>query len=290
MEQVTNVHYIEYDNLKDYDEDFNLLAHVRTIGDDLKDNTLDWMVHFNCISELRRLRKHAFNLFTNIFEAKKIYKLLPQYLESVRSSISKYSLILVSEIFSCFDFEYINKWVKHLLPVVIRLSVSNIKFIKEQAEFCINNAANNMFYEETFICLLDGVKNHNVKISLICFDALINFINRLDEVNLEYMIDWKSVFISIIKLSEIKRDPFGKRPYQILTPLKEKFGAIKFQEILYNCDLIGEKIKQIDFILQNPPIKFKKSKEDFSKDSKSLKEKILSLKGKENIVMNVDIN
>ena len=233
----SKVDYLKYEDLAPYEEKTNFLELFRNISNNILETPeFKWEVHFNTINELRRLRKHSKELFHSIVRDYKLCKkIFPKYINSIRSNLSKITLMLVTELFSVFEYENLNKWVTFLIPEVLNKSVDNKIFIREEAMKCLDNLSGNMFYEESIICLLNGVKSSNSKVSQNAFDTLIKLIENYDQVNLENISEWKEIFKLISEIFLLKDDRHVKKSEKILITIKEKLTDEIFEKVLKNA-------------------------------------------------------
>jgi hypothetical protein len=260
------VDYIKYEDLAPYEEKTNFLELFRTISTNfLETPEFKWEIHFNTINELRRLRKHSKELFYTIVKDYKLCKeIFPNYINSIRSNLSKITLMLITELFSEFEYENLNKWVTHLIPEVLNKSADNKIFLREEAMRSLQNLSENMFYEESIICLLNGVKSNNSKISQNSFETLIKLIENYDKVNLENISEWKEIYKHISDIFLLKDDRHVKKSEKIVGVIKEKLTNGIFDKVLKiaskNTVLI---INQIFHPKQVKPNKTKESLKDF---------------------------
>lgn len=245
----SKVEYTSYDNLPPYAEEENFLEVMRTVSTLIVQiEEKDWKDQFNLLNELRRMLKYQKELFFNIFNNYKIHqKILPKFINSLRSNLAKVALTLVSEIFNTYETESVNEWIDSLLPEVLLKSAIDLKaFIKEEAVKCLKNFSENMFYPESIISLLKGIKNANTKISENAFETLIKLIQNYEIVSMKNLENWKDIFTGMIEIYKMKRDPYIKRPLKIIKALQNKLGE-DFVDQLFKDNL---REKDLQIILQ----------------------------------------
>ena len=276
--------HLTYEELAPYDDKQSLLQlwrHITTLIVEVEEN--DWKLNFSLINELRRLHKYNKELFFSIFNNYKLHvKILPNFIDSLRSNISKASLTLISEIFKSYDDEHVSLWIKYLLPEVLNKSTQIKGFIKEEASKCLHNLSENMLFEETILALLDGVNILNLKICEKATETLIKLIFNFDSYHMEMGLDWKIIFKKIIEIYQIKNDRFISK---ILIAFEGKIGKENFENIL-NENLKGNNLNTINRMRNNGKYSSKALKSNPSR-SLSMKQKILDYQSnKENIKIN----
>ena len=216
------VDYIKYEDLKEFPDSTDLNKISLFIISTLLNLNSNWLTQFNCFTDLRRIRKFHHDKFFPVFG--KIYKVFPEYLNSIRSNIAKGSLLLVTEIFSFYDFELFSDLIKTLLPMVLLKSSSDKKFLKDEALAAWNNAGCNMFYNETIEVLLEETGNKSSIVSENSFNTLISLINNFDQTLLENIGDWDIIFKKIVDLYNLKREIYVKKTLKIISTLSQKLG------------------------------------------------------------------
>lgn len=284
--ELNKVDYVSYDNLLPYEKkpDLELYRKINTEIMEVEEN--DWKVNFNLLNELRRLRKFEKDMFISVFNNVKVHsKVIPSFINSLRSNLAKLALILVSEIFSCYECETVNEWMSSLIPEVLQKSVMDLKgFLKEEANKALHNFSENMLYEESIVALLKGVKHVNTKISENAFDTLIKLIHNYDHVALEHISCWKVIIVNIIDIFNMKKDPYVKRPAKIIFAFEEKLGMEKFDKILHD-NLKENNLQVIVQIRKNEMasiMKAVKSRDGRSSSNNSLKQRMKEFaKGRE---------
>jgi hypothetical protein len=239
------VEYLRFEDLTNFEKntDFNKLAEL--IISTLSNLNSNWMNHFNSIVELRRLRKFHQDKFPLVFH--KIFNIFPEYLNSIRSNIAKGSMILVTEIFSFYEFDYVSDWIRCLLPVILLKSSSDKKFLREEAMKALANAGGNMFYFETIEVLIEESGNKSTIISDNASNTLVSLISIIDEVNLENVGDWNILFQKLCDLYNLKRETYVKKTHKFITSINEKLGDQLFLKLVNSCknDNVRNNIEKI---------------------------------------------
>lgn len=216
--------YIIYTDLLPFDDRTNFLRLMREISTGImeSDNIEDLITSIN---SLRRMRKNHRDLFNPTFN--NICSSLVRLVLDDNITVSKLTLIFISEIFSVFEYETINEWIPHLLPAVIEASISSIPMIKDEALKALSNLSNNMFYEETIECLIELIQSENAQIARNAADTLCLFFTYIDSNVLLDGFNWQSIFVKVEELSSTQTDSYssyiGASLYAIQHKLKDKF-------------------------------------------------------------------
>jgi hypothetical protein len=273
--------YTAYDDLPSYDEDTKFLDVLRYISTNIIETPeYKWEIHFTTINELRRLRKHKLELFYRIVNDFKLYKkVFPKFINSIRSNLSKVTLMLMTEVFSVYEFDHQDKWMRYIIPEVLNKSTENKIFIREEAMKCLSNVGENMFYEESMVALLQGVKSPNTKISQNACDTLIIMINNYELNALLNTQCWKEIFKLISDVYLMKTDKQVKKCEGILQTLENKISKETLEYLLRctnkNSALVIEQIRKSKYPKAHITFKSNESLKDFKKrmmESQSNKE------------------
>jgi len=225
---------LTYDSLLPYDKNENLFALMRNISTGIIENK-NYSDQIILIMELRRMRKYVRDLFTCTFNNIRVY-FQNNIMKSSNSLVVYNSLILVSEIFSFYEFPEcsdINKWISDLLSIVIKLSASTSDYqLQKQSFIALYHLANNMFYEETYECLFNLLISEESSISQNACETLLTFIFFIDSNLLIDDWDWKDQFPIILELANSFNEKYIERIKNILTSLCNKFGENTFKIFL----------------------------------------------------------
>lgn len=211
--------YETYENLRKVEVDEENLKRVLSV---LRDYNGIWTEHFDCLNYLRVLQKFYCFEFIQVFSV--LVHDFHLFINSIRSNISKISLMLIEEIY--FDFEkYLDiqpdtliEWTKILLPnIFLRISAEK-KFIKLQALKILKNLQKVGLYDLNLLIL----KECKSKSSVISDEAFKLLELRLKEQdffipNEEY---FKDFMIILFELNELKREIYTKKVLSLFKLLK----------------------------------------------------------------------
>lgn len=217
----TYTDFTHFDNLPAYPKDQNFLSLMRDISTGILKENQGTKDKLYLIEELRKIKKFHFDLFAVTFN--NIYQeFIENIAKSAETEVIMNSLVLISEIFSFFDFNSINEWVPDLLNIVLNLSVNENSKLKRQAFIALYNLSNNMFYEETLITLFNRVFDENEEISQNAADTLLSFIYFVDSLEL-VSFDWTEPVRGMLSCYLNKRgSTYLDRLGSIVTCLKNK--------------------------------------------------------------------
>ena len=219
------IDYIDYSNLPELKEEQiteeNINIQIKNLTEIPK-----WEINFNALIFFRSLNKK------NPILLKKYIQILIPYLNklsnSIRSGISKLTLILLGEILKTYeiskteneekDYENLNK----IFGIILFCTFSPKTFIKNEAKNCLEkNVINNENYEN----------NLNIIIELIDLMKKIKF-NEINNNN-----NWKKLFEKIDELNDKKREIYTKKVNKILIKIYNELKKEKFEKILKEIEL-----------------------------------------------------
>lgn len=228
---------------------------IRNISESIIEENLDKTVLFSSINDLRRLKKYEKGFFNFLFN--NLYKQFIKLLSYQDHKISVISFVLISEIFLDEENPFSENWVSTLLPKLIRQCV-----IKNYLVDCklFDSLANNIFSQETLICLFDNLSNKSMMLCNTSYYILCNMIkDNVDALHLFYSGNWNYYFKQLITVYKTKRNFYLQKVINIIRLLKEALGEELWIEIIQNLELEYE---EIEIILQiYDQIKLSKSKE-----------------------------
>jgi hypothetical protein len=233
MDGESKLSYTNFDNLQAFPKNQNYLKLMRDISNGIIENKhLQNQIHY--ITELRRIKKFHQDLFSVTFN-----NILHNFIENLMGSsdpeVVYNSLILVTEIFSFYEFQDINIWVPNLLTKVIELSVTEKnEFLLKQSLLALYNLANNMFYEETLVTLLRLMKNKSIQIIKNAIETLQTFIYFIDYLTLTNVFDWQESFNIILELANSSAKQDVENVKSIITYIRRKMDDLEFNEFLQN--------------------------------------------------------
>jgi hypothetical protein len=266
---VVKAEYEKFEDLKEFilDDKF----------EDLLNNTLknlfdenNWYNQFEAVNDLRRLNKFHFDIFDCIFE--KIVSNLAKLTSSIRSNLSKISLMLIKEFFNIRSYLRESKQsLKLLINCLVTQSSSMKSFIKEEALGGLDNLASNMeFYSPCIVnILIEECSNKSPQSSENAFNANIKILNnwvKEDIFSGTNHNDWENILMRVINLHSMKKEPYLKRACRLVEVIYNKFGSEDF-ELLVSQLTFGESNKQHLFTI----VKEGESKKKDSKVSTGLK-------------------
>ena len=175
-----NIDYISLENLP-------ILSEEQLSQENISSNltkmveTPKWKLTFEAMVFFRSINKQNPSLIKNIIP--QLSKYLIKLSNSIRSGISKESIILVGEIIN----NYINEKsedleiIKQLLNILIQCASSNKKFIKDTSNELIKNGIiknKNYLNLETICIIIDLMKDKKSSVCEIC-NTLFDKINEL---------------------------------------------------------------------------------------------------------------
>jgi hypothetical protein len=277
------IDYIDYTNLPDLkddeitDEKINI--QIKNLTEIPK-----WEINFNSLIFFRSLNKK------NPFLLKKYLNILIPYLNnlsnSIRSGISKLTLILLGEILNLFqfsneenDYEILNK----IFFIVFHLSFSPKIFIKNEVKKIIEkNVINNNNYQNNFfiiIELIDLMKNEKNIVSENIFEVYENLIKKIDfnNNNIDKKL-WKKFFIKIDELNEKKKEIYTKKFNKILLKIYNELKKEKFENILKEIEKEDEKINLYKSIIEKNSNKKNFNSQLSFKEFRQQQQKLMRLK------------
>ena len=198
--------------------------------------TPKWKLTFEAMIYFRSVNKQNPSIIKNIIP--QLSKYLLKLSNSIRSGISKESIILVGEILNNFinenpeDLEII----KQLLNILIQCASSNKKFIKDTSNELIQNGIiknKNYLNLETICIIIDLMKDKKSSVCEICFniyDQMIKNIN-INSKDINENI-WNKFFDKINELYSAKKEIYTKKCVKILEYFKKTLNKNNFEELL----------------------------------------------------------
>jgi len=206
--------------------------------------TFDSLVFFRCIN------KQNPSLLKTILPD--LIKYLPKLSNSIRSGISKETIILVGEIL----FNYINENtdtdlinIKQLLYILFQSATNNKKFIKEASLELIENGLikNNKYYNLDIISIIiDLMKDKKSTVCDACYNAYDKIIKNIDIKNQEINgKTWNYFFDKINELYNAKKEIYIKKCVKIIEYFENNLGKNNFDELLVKLNR-GDDIKKYE--------------------------------------------
>ena len=196
--------------------------------------TPKWEINFSTMIYFRCLNKQNPEKLKIILP--KITPFLNKLSNSIRSGISKLSMILMGEILNSFSIEKnedINL-IKEIVGIVLHGTFSTKTFLKNTANNILkSNVVENTKYENFDFTteLIDLMRNEKTIISDTAYNVYQNIIKniKLDNINND---SWNNFFIRIEELYDKKRDIYTKKCIKILNFFIEKLGKDVFMNKL----------------------------------------------------------
>ena len=266
-----------YENIPCFKEETNfveLMIKIKKLLRETKEH--EWREHVQAINYLRRLRKYEKEIFDRVMYDLNIFEIILSYLNSVRTTLSKITLVFIKELFSEYEFEYndndeqieLIKFIKFITPKLIVKANSEKSFLKDEAINCLNNLSKNMTYGDTLIALIKVcITNNGNSICELSFNFIQELLKNFDINYLIYFDYWDEFFEILSKILKMKKEPYMKKSILLINSLENLIGKDKFENIINNNCNEEEK----EFILKSINICYSKSfnlKNEKSKDKK----------------------
>ena len=230
-----NIDYISSENLPILSEDqfsqenisFNLTKMVETPK---------WKLTFEAMIFFRSVNKQNPSLIKNIIP--QLSKYLIKLSNSIRSGISKESIILVGEILNSFIIENPEdiEIIKQLLNILIQCASSNKKFIKDTSNELIQTGIikNKNYLNLEIICIIiDLMKDKKSSVGEICFNIYEQMIKDININNKDINENiWNNFFDKINELYSAKKEIYTKKCVKILEYFEKILNKNNFEELL----------------------------------------------------------
>ena len=228
-----HLEYVDYDKLpilkEEQMKDEFIITQIPRLNEIPK-----WEINFSTMIYFRCLNKQNPEKLKIILP--KITPFLNKLSNSIRSGISKLSMILMGEILNSFSIEKnedINL-IKEIVGIVLHGTFSTKTFLKNTANNILkSNVVENTKYENFDFTteLIDLMRNEKTIISDTAYNVYQNIIKniKLDNINND---SWNNFFIRIEELYDKKRDIYTKKCIKILNFFIEKLGKDVFMNKL----------------------------------------------------------
>jgi hypothetical protein len=275
-----NIDYISKDKLPLLSEDQlsqdNIFSNLQKLVE-----TPKWKITFDSMIFFRSVNKQNPSLIKQIIP--QLTKYLIKLSNSIRSGISKESIILVGEILNNFINEDIPEdydIIKQLLNILFQCGTSNKKFIKETSNELIQKSiVENKSYSnlETICIIIDLMKDKKSSFSELCFNVYEQLIKNINSNNSEIKeITWNKFFDKINELYAGKKEIYTKKCVKIIEFMEKDLGKKNFDELLSKLNRSEEIKKYEQWILlgtkknscQMSFKDFMKTKKGFNVDNK----------------------
>ena len=248
-ESEQNIDYISADKLPNLSEEQlseeNISSNLTKMVE-----TPKWKLTFDAMIYFRSLNKQNPSLIKKIIP--QLTKHLIKLSNSIRSGISKESIILVGEILQFFvndnsaeDLDII----KQLLNILFQSSTNNKKFIKDASNESIQNGiVNNKNYLnlETICIIIDLMKDKKSSVCEVCFKVYEQMIKNIDLNNKDITDDtWNKFFNKINELYAAKKEVYTKKCVKIIEHVENTLKKDTFEKLLNRLNR-GEEIKKYE--------------------------------------------
>ena len=168
-----------------------------------------------------------------------ITKNLIKLSNSIRSGISKESIILVGEILNNFISDNSQNdldIIKQLLNILFQCATSNKKFIKDASNELIQNGIiknKNYLNLETICIIIDLMKDKKSSVCDISFNTYNQMINDINLTSTDISDDtWNKFFDKLNELYKAKKEVYTKKCVKIIEYLEKTLTKNNFDELL----------------------------------------------------------
>ena len=230
-----NIDYISLENLP-------ILSEEQLSQENISSNltkmveTPKWKLTFEAMVFFRSINKQNPSLIKNIIP--QLSKYLIKLSNSIRSGISKESIILVGEIIN----NYINEKpedleiIKQLLNILIQCASSNKKFIKDTSNELIKNGIiknKNYLNLETICIIIDLMKDKKSSVCEICYNIYEQMVTDIN-INSNDINEntWNTLFDKINELYSAKKEIYTKKCVKILENFEKTLNKKNFEDLL----------------------------------------------------------
>lgn len=231
-----NIDYITPDKLP-------ILTEEQLSQDNISSNitkmveTPKWQLTFDAMVFFRSLNKQNPSLMKQIVP--QITKNLIKLSNSIRSGISKESIILVGEILNNFISDNSQNdldIIKQLLNILFQCATSNKKFIKDASNELIQNGIiknKNYLNLETICIIIDLMKDKKSSVCDISFNTYNQMINDINLTSTDISDDtWNKFFDKLNELYKAKKEVYTKKCVKIIEYIEKTLTKNNFDELL----------------------------------------------------------
>jgi hypothetical protein len=229
------IEYELFENLVPFKESEDFSSYTNIIISQLNDDS-QWLNQYEALNTLRRLNKFADFFFNSLLSH--VAPMITKLTGSIRSNLSKLSIMLIKEIFSSKNIssEYF-KFIKNFISAVTCQSASMKLFIKEEALASLDALSKNFlfFNTTTIIYLLEDVSSKSLMQSENAYNTVLKIVENWSKDDIfsgTIYSQWENVFIHLINLYSLKREPYVKRACKLTEIFQTKFGEEEFQNLL----------------------------------------------------------
>jgi hypothetical protein len=244
-----NIDYISLDKLPTLTEEQLSQENISSNLTKLVE-TPKWKLTFDAMIFFRSVNKQNPSLIKQVIP--QMTKNLIKLSNSIRSGISKESIILVGEILQNFisdnspeDLDII----KQLLNILFQCATNNKKFIKDASNELIQNGIvqNKNYLNLEMICIIiDLMKDKKTSVCEVCFNAYEQMIKNIDLNNKDITEDtWNKFFNKLNELYGAKKEVYTKKCVKIIEHVEKTLSKNNFEELLNKLNR-GEEIKKYE--------------------------------------------
>lgn len=187
------ISYTETQNLHPLDEKIDYINFIKSIADTFKltnpssitnDNYPVIIKFLEGIENLRRAKIYQYKLFESIMDyVCEEFTYLLRYCNN--KAILVNGFILVKEIFSNYEFNYVNNWIERLFEAVLIYKDSSDLQLNKISKECLDLFTKNMCYTESIEVLIKQIVNENEATAEYCLKLLLDLINFTELNQLE---------------------------------------------------------------------------------------------------------
>lgn len=231
-----NIDYITPDKLP-------ILTEEQLSQDNISSNiakmveTPKWQLTFDTMVFFRSLNKQNPSLMKQVVP--QITKNLIKLSNSIRSGISKESIILVGEILNNFISDNSQNdldIIKQLLNILFQCATSNKKFIKDASNELIQNGIiknKNYLNLETICIIIDLMKDKKSSVCDISFNTYNQMINDINLTSTDISDDtWNKFFDKLNELYKAKKEVYTKKCVKTIEYIEKTLTKNNFDELL----------------------------------------------------------
>ena len=244
-----NIDYISLDKLPTLTEEQLSQENISSNLTKLVE-TPKWKLTFDAMIFFRSVNKQNPSLIKQVIP--QMTKNLIKLSNSIRSGISKESIILVGEILQNFisdnspeDLDII----KQLLNILFQCATNNKKFIKDASNELIQNGIvqNKNYLNLEMICIIiDLMKDKKTSVCEVCFNIYEQMIKNIDLNNKDIIEDtWNKFFNKLNELYGAKKEVYTKKCVKIIEHVEKTLSKNNFEELLNKLNR-GEEIKKYE--------------------------------------------
>ena len=295
----TPVALTPYEELEPFTQNENHIENLKAVNSLLKETKeTQWEEHIKGIDLLRRLYKYERTFMFTLINDLQLEEVIGSFMTSIRTARAKASIQFVKELFSQYEFEFNanNKpiqlvyLVRFFIPKILKAACSDKGFLREEANKCLTEISNNMFYGKTILVLLRECMDKNQKQVDIAFNTLVNLLNNLERNYLNYYTHWDQIFSGLVNIYSIKKDFYQKKVGKIILLFEELISKERYGEILRNyCKEEDQKILAQAMTYYKKKVLDKGLTSTTNTTSKTIKDFIKASKGKQTLKGEINI-